>query len=105
MIRTVRIHEFGGPEVLRIEEIEVEEPGEGEVRMRIRGMARNQSWAFRLVFWIPALFLTLAWYGNIAGPPPSNLSIIGYTSLTFFSLTVGWAYWCNRLRQSVQKVR
>ena len=31
MIRSVRIHEFGGPEVLRIEEIEVEEPGEGEV--------------------------------------------------------------------------
>ena len=59
-------------------------------------LARSQSWAFRLVFWIPALFLTLAWYGNIAGPPPTNPSIIGYTSLTFFSLTVGWAYWCNR---------
>ena len=25
MIRSVRIHEFGGPEVLRIEEVEVEE--------------------------------------------------------------------------------
>ena len=39
MIRSVRIHEFGGPEVLRIEDVEVEEPGEGEVRMRIRALA------------------------------------------------------------------
>jgi NADPH:quinone reductase-like Zn-dependent oxidoreductase len=43
MIRSVRIHEFGGPEVLRIEEIEVEEPGEGEVRMRIRGIGINRT--------------------------------------------------------------
>jgi hypothetical protein len=27
MIRSVRVHEFGGPEVLRIEDVEVEEPG------------------------------------------------------------------------------
>jgi len=26
MIRSVRVHEFGGPEVLRIEDVEVEEP-------------------------------------------------------------------------------
>jgi NADPH:quinone reductase-like Zn-dependent oxidoreductase len=43
MIRSVRIHEFGGPEVLRIERIEVEEPGEGEVRMRIRGIGINRT--------------------------------------------------------------
>ena len=43
MIRSVRIHEFGGPEVLRIEEIEAEEPGEGEVRMRIRGIGINRT--------------------------------------------------------------
>jgi hypothetical protein len=43
MIRSVRIHEFGGPEVLRIEKIEVEEPGEGEVRMRIRGIGINRT--------------------------------------------------------------
>jgi NADPH:quinone reductase-like Zn-dependent oxidoreductase len=35
MIRSVRIHQFGGPEVLRIEDVEVEEPGDGEVRIRI----------------------------------------------------------------------
>jgi hypothetical protein len=32
MTRSVCIHEFGGPEVLRIEEVEVEDAGEGEVR-------------------------------------------------------------------------
>jgi len=68
-------------------------------------VARARNWASHLVFWIPVVILTLAWYGNIAGPPPSNLSIIGYTSLTFFSLTVAWAYWCNRLRPVVQNVR
>jgi hypothetical protein len=61
-----------------------------------------QGWASRLVFWIPAVILTLAWYGNITGPPPSNPSIIGFTSLTFFSITLAWAYSCNRLRPSVQ---
>jgi NADPH:quinone reductase-like Zn-dependent oxidoreductase len=35
MIRSVRIHEFGGPEVLRIEEVEVEEPSAGEVGIRV----------------------------------------------------------------------
>jgi NADPH:quinone reductase-like Zn-dependent oxidoreductase len=43
MIRSVRIHEFGGPEVLRIEKIEVEEPGEGEVRIRIRAIGINRT--------------------------------------------------------------
>ena len=43
MVRSVRIHEFGGPEVLRIEEVEVEEPGQGEVRMRIRGIGINRT--------------------------------------------------------------
>src|ERR1700719_4042144 len=43
MIRSVRIHEFGGAEVLRIEEVEVENPGEGEVRIRIRAIGINRT--------------------------------------------------------------
>ena len=43
MIRSVRIHEFGGPEVLRIEEVEAENPGEGEVRIRIRAIGINRT--------------------------------------------------------------
>ena len=34
MTRAIRIHETGGPEVLRWEEIEVGEPGPGQVRLR-----------------------------------------------------------------------
>ncbi len=33
MTRAIRIHETGGPEVLRWEEVEVGEPGEGQVRL------------------------------------------------------------------------
>jgi NADPH:quinone reductase-like Zn-dependent oxidoreductase len=43
MIRSVRIHEFGGPEVLRVEEVEVEEPSDGEVRIRIRAIGINRT--------------------------------------------------------------
>jgi NADPH:quinone reductase-like Zn-dependent oxidoreductase len=43
MIRSFRIHEFGGPEVLRIEEVEVEKPGEGEVRIRVRAIGINRT--------------------------------------------------------------
>jgi hypothetical protein len=35
MSRSVRMHEFGGPEVLRLEDVVVGEPGAGEVRLRI----------------------------------------------------------------------
>lgn len=34
MARQVRFHETGGPEVLRIDEVEVRDPGPGEVRLR-----------------------------------------------------------------------
>lgn len=40
-MRAVRIHEHGGPEVLRIEDIPLPEPGPGEVRVRLAAMALN----------------------------------------------------------------
>lgn len=43
MPRSVRIHEFGGPEVLRIEDIAVREPGVGEVRLRIHAIGLNRT--------------------------------------------------------------
>ena len=49
-------------------------------------------------FWIVIAFLTLAWYRNIAGPPPPNPRTMAVSSLIFFSLIVAWAYWMNRLR-------
>jgi hypothetical protein len=49
-------------------------------------------------FWIGAAFLTLAWYGNLTGPPPPTPRAMAVSSLIFFSSVVAWAYWMNRLR-------
>jgi hypothetical protein len=58
--------------------------------------ARPRTRAGLLGFWIAVLILTLAWIGNILGPPPADISTIGFSSFTFFTLTVVWAYWMNR---------
>src|SRR4051812_36798465 len=39
IMRVVRYHEKGGPEVLQVEEIEVPEPGEGQALLRIEAVA------------------------------------------------------------------
>lgn len=41
MVRAIRIHETGGPEVLRWEDVEVGEPGAGEVRLRQTAIGLN----------------------------------------------------------------
>ena len=43
MARVVRFHQHGGPEVLRIEEIEVAPPGPGEVRIAVRALGLNRA--------------------------------------------------------------
>jgi len=43
MSKVVRIHEQGPPEVLRIENLEVGEPGAGELRVRIEAIGLNRS--------------------------------------------------------------
>jgi NADPH:quinone reductase-like Zn-dependent oxidoreductase len=43
MARVVRFHEVGGPEVLRIEEIEVAPPGNGEVQIRVHALGLNRA--------------------------------------------------------------
>lgn len=40
-IKAIRIHEFGGPEVLRYETLELPEPGPGEVRIRHSAIGLN----------------------------------------------------------------
>lgn len=42
-MRAVRFHETGGPEVLRIEDVEVRDPGPGEVRIRVHAVGLNRS--------------------------------------------------------------
>lgn len=41
MTKAIRFHETGGPEVLRLEDVEVGEPGPGQVRVRHTGIAVN----------------------------------------------------------------
>jgi NADPH:quinone reductase-like Zn-dependent oxidoreductase len=43
MPRVIRFHELGGPEVLRIEEGPSQQPGQGEVRLRVQAAGLNRA--------------------------------------------------------------
>lgn len=43
MAMTVMFHELGGPEVMRIEDVEVREPGPGELRIRVEAIGLNRA--------------------------------------------------------------
>ena len=43
MAKVVRIHELGGPEVLQIEDVDIGEPGPGEVRICVEAVGLNRS--------------------------------------------------------------
>src|SRR5882757_2509419 len=43
MARVVRFHEIGGPEVLRIENVEIPPPGKGEVQISIHAFGLNRA--------------------------------------------------------------
>lgn len=43
MARVVRFHEFGPPEVLKIEDLDVGEPGPGEMRIRVQAIGLNRA--------------------------------------------------------------
>jgi NADPH:quinone reductase-like Zn-dependent oxidoreductase len=43
MVRVVRFHQHGGPEVLRIENIDVPPPAPGEVQIRVRALGLNRA--------------------------------------------------------------
>jgi NADPH:quinone reductase-like Zn-dependent oxidoreductase len=64
MSKVVRFHEPGGPEQLRIEELEVGAPGPGEARIRVEAIGLNRS---------EAMFRAGAY-----GQAPKLPSLIGY---------------------------
>ena len=41
MPRIIRFHETGGADVLQIEDLPLEEPGEGEVRLKVEAIGLN----------------------------------------------------------------
>ena len=43
MARVVRFHESGGPEVLKIEHLDVPPPGKGEVQIRVKALGLNRA--------------------------------------------------------------
>src|SRR5438876_1151828 len=43
MARVVRFHQLGGPEVLRVEEVEVPPPGAGEVQISVKALGLNRA--------------------------------------------------------------
>ncbi|MBN8940876.1 MAG: zinc-dependent alcohol dehydrogenase family protein [Rhizobiales bacterium] len=43
MTRVVRFHRHGGPEVLRIEEVDLPGPGQGEVQIRVKALGLNRA--------------------------------------------------------------
>jgi NADPH:quinone reductase-like Zn-dependent oxidoreductase len=41
--KVVRFHSIGGPEVLKIEELPIPEPGKGEVRLKVKALGLNRA--------------------------------------------------------------
>ena len=41
MVKAIRFHEFGGPEVLKYEDIDIGDPGPGELRLRHTAIGFN----------------------------------------------------------------
>ena len=55
MSRLVRFHEFGGPEVLTVDDVPIPAPGEGEVRIRVAAVGLNRTDTYhRAGFYGPA---------------------------------------------------
>ena len=45
MTHAIRVHAYGGPEVLKWEAVEVGEPGPGEVRLKQTAPVSSRLWA------------------------------------------------------------
>ncbi len=64
MTQVVRIHKTGAPEVLQLEDVEVGQPGPGEIRIRVQAIGLNRSEAlFRAgTYLVPPKLPTLIGY-------------------------------------------
>ncbi|TIQ77661.1 MAG: NADPH:quinone reductase, partial [Mesorhizobium sp.] len=64
MARVVRFHQHGGPEVLRIENVDTPRPTRGEIQIRVKALGLNRAEAL------------MRWGTYIQTPPlPSGLGL------------------------------
>ena len=67
-MKAIRIHEFGGPEVLRVEDLAAPEPGPGEVLIRVRASSVNPvDYKIRNGGYLPPERLPLTLGRDVAG--------------------------------------
>ncbi len=55
----------------------------------------------KYAFWALMAFLILVWMGNTFGPPPPDVSGLGYVGLSIWILVL-WAYWVDKHRKPVE---
>ena len=62
MARIVRFHQTGGPEVLKIEQVDAKQPGPGEVRIAVKALGLNRAESmFRSGQYLEDPILPAAW--------------------------------------------
>ncbi len=81
MSKVVRVYQHGGPEQLRIEDLEVGEPGPGEARLRIEAIGLNRSEAaFRAGHYpVSPQFPTLIGYEGVGVIEALGPGVQGFT--------------------------
>ncbi|KER71902.1 quinone oxidoreductase [Burkholderia cepacia] len=109
MAHAVRFHETGGPEVLRWEEVEVGDPGPGQVRLRHDAVGLNfADTYFRSGLYpvpLPAgLGVEAAGVVEAVGPGVTNVAVGDRVTYTGFLNTLG-AYSTERLIPAAPLVR
>src|SRR5262249_6118513 len=109
MAHAVRFHETGGPEVLRWEEVDVGDPGPGQVRLRHDAVGLNfADTYFRSGLYpvpLPAgLGVEAAGVVEAVGPGVTNVAVGDRVTYTGFLNTLG-AYSTERLIPAAPLVR
>lgn len=80
MAKVARFHSFGGPEVMQLDDIEIGEPGPGEVRIRVGAMGLNRV----------ETMVRCGSYGEVALPSKLGYEAAGVIAALGAGVT-GWA--------------